>query len=142
MTNHRIAHCLRPESPFVKLALVDKSKAIAIGAILLLVAQTVLWGLAAGAMAAPTALDAFGNPLCINEPSSSDGEANPGHDGIPDCCTTGCLKSTALLPEPEQQHSRAERIETKRAHAAGAPAAPVSNRKHDPAKPRAPPHLS
>lgn len=117
----------------------------AILAAFLLLAHSAVAGFAAGAMAEPQLVDAFGNPICSAHggggPSSLPGQ--PGdHAHALDCCLAGCGATTGYALAPAAQPVLLVRL------AGPAPAVPhdyrpvtrVSGR--SPLNPRAPPPSS
>ena len=67
----------------------------------LLVLQSTLGVLAAGATASGPQRDIFGNLLCLSESGHQKRAAD--HGAVPACCSSGCLFS-AFAPAPPPQH--------------------------------------
>jgi hypothetical protein len=69
----------------------------ALAAAFLVAFHTFLTALSLGAHAAPSSLDAFGNPLCLGSVSFGKGGEAPdrSHTGM-DCCAFGCHVAAAV----------------------------------------------
>ena len=72
---------------------------IAFVAAYMLVLQSILTALAAGAMAAPLQRDAFDGIICISHSETQQPQdGSPDRHSLPDCCITGCSMSAAPMP--------------------------------------------
>lgn len=117
----------------------NRSTIVALVAAVVLVAQSLLGAFTAGAAAHATALDAFGNPLCI---TSDDHGGAPGEKPaqLPNCCTLGCGMASLPLAAPTGGGlllgPLLVRSETIPASATALVATPP---RHGPQNPRAPP---
>jgi hypothetical protein len=84
--------------------------ALALSCLLLL--QSTLGGLAAGATASGPQRDIFGNLLCSSESGHQNRSAD--HGAVPACCTLGCLHAAfASAPTPQQGWTLPERVASK-----------------------------
>ena len=119
--------------------------AVAFVAIALFGLQALAAGFLAGAHAAPTLLDAFGNVICTTDGGRSgpaDGDAPDDHPHL-DCCTLGCtLSGAADVPPPVLAGILLERSAepVARGLVDEAPAARAGHR--TPRNTRAPPHAA
>lgn len=112
---------------------------IAIVATAFLVLQSVLAGFVGGANAAPPALDAFGNPLCIGNSVGDPGENGGGGHQVPACCAAACsmfapVMATAAhetVPFPALFDDASVRVSHR--------ALPTTRGRGEPGRPRAPP---
>lgn len=117
---------------------------IALVAAFVLVLQAMSSGFTTGSMAATTAVDVFGNPICVTSADHvGDATGNGGNQHLGgECCTMGCASATAFAPPPP-----VDAVAIRPALYDGLPAgaALVARPRHsdyDPASPRAPPRLA
>lgn len=86
------------------------SRSVALVAAYMFVVQSLIGAFALGASAAPTQLDAFGNPLCITSSETADKEPDRGsHSSLPDCCTVACNMFAPVTPDERVAHSLVNR---------------------------------
>ena len=108
---------------------------------LVLFVQSVTGAFALGTSAGGPQLDAFGNPLCLNDAGHEGGGSGiPDHSKIPSCCTFACSMFWPGVPAPADPYRvvPAVRAETHLAFA-HRKAIPEPEPDHRPGNPRAPP---
>lgn len=117
-----------------------QASTVAFIAACVLVLQSCLGALAAGAMASAPMLDVYGNPLCVTGGHHHDTAPPNDHSRLPNCCILGCSTPSPLLAASPADSAWLRRLPYSNdvsfefVHPFHIPAPD-----HDPGSPRAPP---
>ncbi|MEQ8347576.1 MAG: hypothetical protein RIB82_18405 [Sneathiellaceae bacterium] len=112
---------------------------IAIVATAFLVLQAALAGFAGGANAAPLALDAFGNPLCIGNSVGDPDENGAGGHQLPNCCLASCSMFAPAMATVAHAAALRPGLVGEVAVATYHPVLSPTRGRGEPGRPRAPP---